>query len=120
MVLYLYLKYTLSIPNKRIQLKYITFGHIKGILEVLPSQEEYCGCTSKKYTWIILQNTIQIYFMHLNNIHWLVYQKIEELSFNSGVKHEKLVSPTERALVLKPLYTAQFTSVHNLTNHRFC
>ena len=37
--------------------------------------------------------------MHVKNIHWLVYQKIEELSFNSGVKHEKLVSPTERILV---------------------
>ena len=47
----------------------------------------------------------------------LVYQKIEVLSFNGGVKHEKLVLPAERVLeALKPLYTTQFTSVHK-TNH---
>ena len=55
-------------------------------------QEVYLEDTSKYYSKLI-------YFMHVKNIHWLVYQKIEELSFNSGVKHEKLVSPTERILV---------------------
>ena len=80
----------------------------------VPVQEVYLEDTSK-------YNSKLIYFTHVKNIHWLVYQKIEELSFNSGVKHEKLVSPTERILVhnlhhfIKPTTCfAKYTYINNL------